>query len=123
MAADGKLDAFDPALIHGDAWYGNIPVDDRGRPSAVLDWEAARADDPATDLARQLHLGRANGEQVLARYRELRATDAGSGHRLRRRLTLLELGGLGWCLLMDDELELRDCLHNWRVGPVLSSWW
>jgi aminoglycoside phosphotransferase (APT) family kinase protein len=123
VAADRQLDAFDPVLIHGDAWYGNMLVDDRGRLSAVLDWEAARADDPATDLARQSHLGRDAGQRVLSLYRNERRTDVGFEHRVRRRWELVELGGLSWCLRMDDELELRDCLHKWRTGPVLSSWW
>jgi aminoglycoside phosphotransferase (APT) family kinase protein len=89
----------------------------------VLDWEAADSGDPAADVARQMHLGREAGLAVLSIYRRLRPTDAGFEHRVRRRWELVELGGLTRVLRMDDETEVRDCLHKWRTGAVLSDWW
>ncbi len=40
-----------PRLVHGDLWYGNILVDDRGCLTAVIDVDRALFGDPEFDLA------------------------------------------------------------------------
>jgi aminoglycoside phosphotransferase (APT) family kinase protein len=45
-----RMEASEPALVHGDYWPGNT-LWHRGRLSGVIDWEQARRGDPTQDVA------------------------------------------------------------------------
>lgn len=49
-AARPLLDRQAPGLVHGDIQPSNVLVDDDGRVSGILDWEAAKSGPPAFDL-------------------------------------------------------------------------
>jgi aminoglycoside phosphotransferase (APT) family kinase protein len=43
-----------PGIIHGDYHIGNVLMDERGRLTAIVDWEMATLGDPLVDLGRLL---------------------------------------------------------------------
>lgn len=45
----GELDSARPSLLHGDLWSLNILLDDAGRISGIVDWDAASWGDPLAD--------------------------------------------------------------------------
>lgn len=49
-AFDEVLDASAPCLVHGDFSPDNILVDEHGRVSAILDWEAVKSGPPELDI-------------------------------------------------------------------------
>jgi len=49
LVVDG-VTANAPTLIHGDYWFGNTVWRD-GRLNGIIDWDGARIDDPALDVA------------------------------------------------------------------------
>jgi aminoglycoside 2''-phosphotransferase len=53
----GELERFDPALRHGDPWFGNLLVDESGALAGVLDWEGLELGDAAADFAALAYLG------------------------------------------------------------------
>jgi aminoglycoside 2''-phosphotransferase len=121
--ADDEVDRFEPAVRHGDLWYGNVLVDGaRGRVVGVVDWENAAIGDPASDLARQLHLGEEFAGAVLRQY----ATKGGRvddalRHRMRRRWELLEFAGIRAALALGDADELAETVEKLRAGPILDA--
>ncbi len=38
-SARNELERFEPALRHGDPWYGNLLVDESGELTSDLGWE------------------------------------------------------------------------------------
>lgn len=122
VLADSELDRFEPALRHGDLWYGNVLVDEAtGTLTGVLDWENAAIGDPAKDLARQLHLGSRFAEAVLRSYEAQRErTDPTLRHRIRRRWELLEFEGIQTAGALDDADELTETIQKLRAGPILA---
>jgi aminoglycoside phosphotransferase (APT) family kinase protein len=55
--ADRRMRQYEPAVRHGDMWYGNALIRSDGSVTAVLDWEAVAIADPAEDLAMIRYLG------------------------------------------------------------------
>ena len=74
-----------PAVwLHGDPHPGNVVVAPSGRLATVVDFGDVTAGDPATDLsAAWLHFTPAGRAEFVARYAELRATDAALWARAR----------------------------------------
>ena len=63
LAADVPAESA-TGIVHGDFRLDNLLVDERDRPTAVLDWEMATLGDPLADLALMLmyhRLGAASG--------------------------------------------------------------
>jgi aminoglycoside 2''-phosphotransferase len=121
--ADEQLDRFAPAVRHGDLWYGNVLIDRAaGRVVGVVDWENVALGDPASDFARQLHLGEAFAAAVLREYRACGGeVDDALRHRIRRRWELLEFAGIRAAAALDDEPELAETVEKLRAGPILGA--
>jgi aminoglycoside 2''-phosphotransferase len=121
--ADEQLERFAPAVRHGDLWFGNVLVDPAaGRVVGVVDWENVALGDPASDLARQLHLGEAFAAAVLREYRACGGdVDDALRHRIRRRWELLEFAGIRAAAALDDEAELAETVEKLRAGPILGA--
>ncbi len=126
--ADDAMRRYTPALCHGDLWYENILVDDRGAAdngattvAGGVDFECAAVGDPARDFATQLHLGAPFARVVVRAYRELGGVlDDGVEHRVRRWWEAREFDGLRFALRHDDAAEFRDALAKVRASPILS---
>ncbi len=126
---DDAMRRYTPSLCHGDLWYENILVDDRGAAvgdpatvSGVVDFEGAAVGDPARDFATQLHLGAPFVHAVLQAYRELGGIpDDGVAYRVRRWWEAREFDGLAFALRHDDAAEFRDALAKVRAGPILHG--
>ncbi len=93
----GQPPAPPPALVHGDYWAGNT-LWLRGRLSGVVDWDHARVDDPAYDVAYcRLDLALLDGPAAADEF--LCAYEAAAGHRV---------AGLNWWELAAITLALPD---------------
>ena len=116
-SARDELERFEPALRHGDPWYGNLLVDESGELTGVLDWEGLAFGDPAADFAAQAYLGSGFVDAVLDHYRPV-------DEAFRRRVELLaqcrEFGGIRISLELGDEEELAESVAKLRAGPILS---
>jgi aminoglycoside phosphotransferase (APT) family kinase protein len=116
-SARHELERFEPALRHGDPWYGNLLVDESGELTGVLDWEGLAFGDPAADFAAQVYFGSAFVDAVLDHYGPV-------DEAFRRRVELLaqcrELGGIRISLELGDEEELAESVAKLRAGPILS---
>ena len=121
--ADEEIDRFAPTVRHGDLWYGNVLVDRAaGRVVGVVDWENAAVGDPASDLARQLHLGEAFAAAVLREYGACGGSvDDALRHRIRRRWELLEFAGIRTASALGDEAELAETVEKLRAGPIVGA--
>jgi aminoglycoside phosphotransferase (APT) family kinase protein len=113
----GELERFEPALRHGDPWFGNLLVDESGALAGVLDWEGLELGDPAADFAALGYLGWPFVKAVLDGYGPVDPA-------LERRADLLsqlrEFGGIRISLELGDEAELAESLAKLRAGPILS---
>jgi aminoglycoside 2''-phosphotransferase len=110
-----------PAVRHGDLWYGNLLVNPGGRLSAVLDWEAVALADPAQDLALARHLGQAfTGIMVEAYARANGPYNERIRHRADRHWELRELTGLPLAAAAGDDQELAECVAKLKAGPILG---
>lgn len=121
---------YQPAIRHGDLWYGNLLIQSRtkdaqdqpgGAISAVLDWEAVAVADPAQDLALTRYLGSSFTQNVLDAY-------CGHGgdydqeveHRIERHWELRELTGIPLADAVGDDDEVSECIDKLRAGPILA---
>ena len=113
----GELERFEPALRHGDPWFGNLLVNDAGDLTGVLDWEGLEIADPAADFAAQHYLGRTFVDDLLEFYRPV-------DEAFRRRVELLgqlrEFGGVRLSVELSDDDELAESLRKLRAGPILA---
>ena len=113
-----ELERFDPALRHGDPWFGNLLVDEEGSLAGVIDWEGLEIGDPAADIAALTYTGTQFVDCVLECYRPVDT-------RLRGRAELLaqlrEFGGVRISLELGDEEELAQSLAKLRAGPILNG--
>jgi aminoglycoside phosphotransferase (APT) family kinase protein len=119
--ADADVRHYQPAVRHGDLWYGNLLVQPGGTLSAVLDWELVALADPAQDLALARHLGPAFTGIMVEAY--ARANGPYSGkirHRADRHWQLRELTGLPLAAAAGDSEELAECVAKLKAGPVLG---
>ena len=92
--ADQRMQHYQPAIRHGDLWYGNLLIQPDGAISAVLDWEVVAIADPAQDLALTSYLGPSCTQTVLDAYRGRGgAYDREIQYRIERRWELRELTG------------------------------
>ena len=123
FSRDDELERFQPALRHGDLWYGNVLVDESERRLvAVLDWENVAVGDPARDFASQYHLGEPFASAVLAAYAEAGGpVDESLRKRVWTRWELREFAGIGTALELDDADELEDGIGKLRAGPILAG--
>lgn len=116
-AARPELERFEPAVVHGDPWYGNLLVDESGELTGVLDWEGLALGDPAADFAALTYFGAEFVDAVLGQYGQV-------DEAFRRRVELLaqrrELGGIRISLELGDDAELADSVRKLRAGPILG---
>jgi aminoglycoside 2''-phosphotransferase len=120
--ADPRMRDYQPAVRHGDLWYGNILIQPAGRITAVLDWEAVAVADPAQDLALTRYLGPSFTGTVLGAYRAHGdGYDERVQHRIERHWELREFTGIPLAAAAGDEAELSECIAKLRSGPVLSQ--
>jgi aminoglycoside phosphotransferase (APT) family kinase protein len=118
LLSGGELERFDPALRHGDPWFGNLLVDDSGALSGVLDWEGLEIGDPAADFAAQVYLGKPFLAAVLGHYRPV---DAAFERRVELLALLREFGGVRISLELGDQDELAQSVAKVRAGAILSG--
>jgi aminoglycoside 2''-phosphotransferase len=123
LLAGGELERYEPALRHGDPWYGNMLVDpESGALAGVLDWEGLEIGDPAADFAAQLYMGEPFLAGVLESYRGAGgAVDAAFERRVRLLAELREFGGIRLSLEIGDDRELADSVGKLRAGAILSE--
>jgi aminoglycoside phosphotransferase (APT) family kinase protein len=112
-----ELERFEPAVRHGDPWYGNVLVDESGRLAGVLDWEGLEIGDPAADLAAQVYLGPRFLRAVLDRYA---SSDPGFERRVELRAQQREFDGIRISLELGDDAELAESIRKLRAGPILG---
>ena len=119
--ADPDLRHYQPAVRHGDLWYGNLLIQPGGALSAVLDWEEVALADPAQDLALARHVGPAfSGIMVEAYARANGPFTEKIRHRADRHWELRELTGLPLATAAGDDEELAECVAKLKAGPILS---
>lgn len=119
--ADQRMQHYQPAIRHGDLWYGNLLIRPDGAISAVLDWEVVAIADPAQDLALTRYLGPSFTQTVLDAYRSRGgAYDREIQYRIERHWELRELTGIPLAVSAGDEDELSECINKLRAGPILS---
>jgi aminoglycoside 2''-phosphotransferase len=119
LVADRTMVAFEPAVRHGDPWYGNVLVDSTtGRLTGVLDWEGVEIGDPAWDFAAQLDLGEAFFRSVISR---CSGRDARLEHRARAIFRVREFGGVRHAAQLGDEAELADAVTKLRKSSILAD--
>jgi aminoglycoside phosphotransferase (APT) family kinase protein len=119
--ADDCMDHFEPAVVHGDTWWGNV-LQERGRITAVLDWEHARIDDPAHDLCGQAHAGADFMNAVIRRYCAVTGADEQAlAHRAASFAAMREFYAIQWSAQMHDEEEMADSIRKLRAGPILAD--
>jgi len=111
---------YQPRVIHGDFWYGNLLFDtDRQRLVGVIDWEEVSVDDPAQDLATLLHTGDDVAEQILRAYQDHGGTvDAATRERMRWHWEFREFTGIALALEVGNEVEAQDAARKLREGPL-----
>lgn len=126
---DASLRDHERVLRHGDPWYGNLLVDEAGRLTAVLDWEAVGIGDPADDFAAQLYLGADFLEAVLVAYQAAGGkVDDALRRRARRRWEGREIGGIPAALATGDDNELWEAIEKVRCALLVvtspeTTWW
>ena len=119
--ADPDLRRYQPAVRHGDLWYGNLLIQPGGALSAVLDWEVVALADPAQDLALARHLGPAfTGIMMEAYTRASGPYTEKIRHRADRHWELRELTGLPLAAAAGDDEELAGCVAKLKAGPILG---
>ena len=96
------LDACESSLVHGDFSPDNILVDDAGRVSAVLDWEAVKSGPPDLDIGWWDCFFESPGTPAVALLRGYADPAFAASARLRtiRHLTVLRvmIGHFSWCV-------------------------
>lgn len=109
---------YEPRLIHGDFWHGNLLVDATGeRLAGVIDWEYIALDDPAQDLATLLHGGEAFSDAVLRAYVAAGGTvDDAILARRDAHWAYREFTGIA--LEVGDEAEALDALRKLAHGTL-----
>lgn len=118
---DQRMRRFQPAVRHGDLWYGNLLVHEHGTISAVLDWEMIAIADPAQDLALARYLGAQFTNAVLDGYRSSGGTfDRETQYRADRHWELRELTGIPLAQAVNDEDEISECIGKLRSGPIFG---
>ena len=95
LLVDERLQEYEPVLVHGDPFHGNILVNEEASTvTGVVDFENSTLGDPAQDLAVQYHMGSTFAQAVFDAYQEI-----GDGfsesfeHRIRQLWILREFGG------------------------------
>ncbi len=115
LAADPHFPAIDRAICHHDLWHDNLLVDERGRLSAVLDWDVDWSD-PAHDFAPLRHFGEAFAQTVVAAYVAAGGRfDAEIAWRADRYWESRDLGGLAFAIEHEDEAEALDAIRKVRA--------
>jgi aminoglycoside phosphotransferase (APT) family kinase protein len=119
---DKKMLHYNPVLVHGDLWYGNVLSDpDTGSITGIIDFEDAALDDPAQDFATLLHSGYDFTGHVIEAYRKAGGSfDDNILYRMRKLWSGREFGGLAYAVEMQDEAELEEALDKLRRGPILN---
>lgn len=118
---DARMQRYQPAIRHGDLWYGNLLIDENGTMTAVLDWETVAIADPAQDLALARYLGSHFTTAVLDSYRSSGgAFDSQTQYRADRHWELRELTGIPLAQAVNDETEISECIGKLRTGPIFG---
>jgi aminoglycoside 2''-phosphotransferase len=121
LLADPRMQHYQPAVRHGDIWYGNLLIQEHGAISAVLDWEMAAIADPAQDLAMARYLGARFARTVVNAYRTGGGTfDRETQYRADRLWQLRELTGIPLAQAVNDEKEINVCISKLRAGPIFG---
>ncbi len=116
-----RMRRYKPALVHGDLWYENVLVDERGEHVlGVVDFEGASLADPATDFAAQFYLGEPFVVLLWEQYAEAGGTaDEDLLYRAKRLWQLREFEGVQFSIRTDDMEELEDSILKLRWSGVL----
>ena len=117
--AESLLLGQEQVLCHGDAWYGNVLVDDDGHITALLDFEDACVADPALDLAATTYLDPPGPKRLLDAYLGDREPAPSLLVRVEAYLLLRELAGLAYILRNNINEELEDGIA--KVRAVLNQ--
>ncbi len=114
---------FEPSLIHGDLWYENFLLEkDLQHLVGIIDFEACRLGDPASDFAPLYYLGSDFLEAVFSDYASKREVDlAAFRKRIQRHWEKREFGGIRYSIQNNDESELHDSIKKIRRGPILNG--
>ncbi len=119
LLADDTMVEFEPAVRHGDPWYGNLLVDPAtGRLAAVLDWEGVEIGDPAWDFAAQLDLADELFRRTIEAYSR---RNPALVRRARILFEVRQFGGVRLARELGDETELVDAVAKLRAGSILAG--
>ncbi len=111
--AEAVLPNHEQVLCHGDAWYGNVMVDD-GKLVALLDFEDACVADAALDLAASAYLDQPGSRAVLDAYLTEHPATPSLNRRIDDYLLLRELAGLAYVLRNNISEEFGDSVEKIR---------
>ena len=103
-----------PAVVHGDAWHGNLLVAG-SELVGIVDWEHGGLGDPAEDLALAQHAGAPFAEALWDAYRPL---DDDLRHRIRLWWGMRELSGFLPAAQAGDRDELASCVEKLRRSAL-----
>lgn len=119
--SDERIGCYEPALVHGDLWYENVLVDERGEHVlGVVDFEGAVLADPATDFAAQFYLGEPFVLSLWEQYVEAGGrAEEDLLYRAKRLWQLREFEGAQFSIRTDDMEELEDSIVKLRRSGVL----
>jgi aminoglycoside phosphotransferase (APT) family kinase protein len=99
-------------LCHGDAWHGNLLVDDRRRLIAMLDFEDACVADPALDLAALFHLDPPLARRGVDAYVAARGDEGGLPGRIQAYRMIREVAGFAYLVRNDITEEIDDAVRK-----------
>lgn len=119
--ADERMAVYQPAVVHGDLWYGNMLADSQGELTAVIDWENVAITDPAYDFVPQIYLGETFDSKVREAYQQNGGIiDANLLHRVEQLRIVREFSGLQMALAWQDSEEIAESIDKIRMSPLFS---
>lgn len=113
---DPQMMSYEPAVTHGDLWWGNFLVDESGSQlTGVLDWELAAVADPARDFGGLGYLGVDFMTTVLRIYERLTGCDDPAlHHRTALVFQVREFYGVRYANAFPAMREMDDALAKVR---------
>jgi aminoglycoside 2''-phosphotransferase len=118
---DDRMAMYQPVVVHGDLWYGNMLADSQGELTAVIDWENVAITDPAYDFVPQIYLGESFDRSVREAYQQkVGIIDSHLLHRVEQLRIVREFSGLQMAIALKDSEEITESIDKIRMSPLFS---
>lgn len=121
--SDPRMRACAPVIQHGNLEPDNVLLSEDSREmSGVVDFESLAIDDPALDIAAQLHLGRDFALAVLDQYQAAGGIlDENVEYRVQRFWELRGFAGMRLAIHFENQRAFDRALDRLRRGPILNA--